>query len=119
MKLLTQSIREQLLRNGRLTAQHRQECGDNPDFLPVVKLFTPDAGCTWLLSELDPQDADIAFGLCDLGIGFPELGSVRISELESIRGGLDLKVERDRHFRADKTLSAYAAEARRAGSIRA
>lgn len=119
MKLLTQSIREQLLRNGRLTAHNRQECGENPDFLPVVKLFTPDAGCTWLLSELDPEDDDIAFGLCDLGIGFPELGSVRISELESIRGGLDLKVERDRHFRADKTLSAYAAEARLAGSIRA
>ena len=45
-----------------------------PDFLPVVKLFTPDAGCTWPLPELDPEDPDIAFGLCDLGIGCPELG---------------------------------------------
>ena len=118
MKLLTQSIREQLLRNGRMSAQH-QEYGDNLDFLPVVKLFTPDAGCTWLLSELDPEDDDIAFGLCDLGMGFPELGSVRISELENLRGGLGLPVERDRLFRADRTLSAYTAEARLAGSIQA
>jgi hypothetical protein len=119
MKLLTQSIREQLLRNGRLSSQYKEGCGDEPDIMPVVKLFTPDGGCTWLLSELDPEDDDIAFGLCDLGMGFPELGSVRISELESIRGRLGLPVERDRHFRADKTLSAYAEEARRAGSIRA
>jgi Protein of unknown function (DUF2958) len=34
------------------------------DFKPVVKLFTPDARCTWLLTELGLDD--IAFGLCDL-----------------------------------------------------
>ena len=65
-----------------------------PDFLPVVKLFTPDAGCTWLLTEIDPDDPDIAFGLCDLGIGYPELGSVSLSELASVRGRLGLAVER-------------------------
>jgi hypothetical protein len=26
---------------------------DNSDCLPVVKLFTPDGACTWLLTELD------------------------------------------------------------------
>jgi hypothetical protein len=41
------------------------------DFPPVVKLFTPDAGTTWLLTEIDPDDPDRAFGLCDLGSGFP------------------------------------------------
>lgn len=84
---------------------------------PIVKLFTPDAGCTWLLTELDPEDPDLAFGLCDLGLGAPELGSVRMSELARIRGRLGLPVERDRWFRADKTLSAYAAEARTAHRI--
>ncbi|WP_425419266.1 DUF2958 domain-containing protein [Oricola indica] len=69
---------------------------DDPDFLPVVKLFTPDAQCTWLLSELDPEGTDMAFGLCDLGMQCPELGYVRISELESVRGRLGLPVERDR-----------------------
>lgn len=51
------------------------------DFDPLlVKLFTPDAGATWLLSEIDPEDHDIAFGLCDLGLGFPELGFASLSD---------------------------------------
>ena len=119
MKLLTNSIREQLLRNGRLQ-QDLAETGDSDaDFIPVVKLFTPDAACTWLLSELDPDDPDIAFGLCDLGFGSPELGSVRISEIESVRGRLGLPVERDLHFCATKTISAYADEARQRCAITA
>ena len=84
-----------------------------------MKLFTPDAGCTWLLTELDPDDPDIAFGLCDLGMGFPELGSVRISELEAVRGRLGLPIERDLHFLPTKTISAYAEEAHRKSCIRA
>ena len=112
MSLLTDTIRERLLQNGRLTAEYRFKGEVEPDFLPVVKLFTPDAGCAWLLTELDPEDPDIAFGLCDLGMGYPELGSVRISELESIGSGLALPIERDLHFNPTKTLSAYAEKAR-------
>ena len=82
-----------------------------------MKLFTPDAGCTWLLTELDPEDPDIAFGLCDLGMGCPELGCVRISELESVRGRLGLPVERDLHFRAQAPLSVYARAAWNADAI--
>jgi hypothetical protein len=84
-----------------------------------VKLFTPDAACTWLLTEIDPEDADIVFGLCDLGMGCPELGSVRISELAAVRGRLGLPVERDRYFTAKKTLSEYADEAHRLGRVNA
>ena len=36
------------------------------DFVPVVKLFTPDPGAIWLLTELDPDDVGTAFGLCGL-----------------------------------------------------
>jgi hypothetical protein len=120
MKLLTADIRERLLKNGRIRQQLEQEREEPEfDFLPVVKLFTPDAGCTWLLTEIDPEDPDIAFGLCDLGMGCPELGSVSLSELKSVRGRLGLPVERDLHFVATKTLSAYADDAREHGSIRA
>ncbi len=117
MKLLTADIRKKLLRNGRVRQQRDQEEKPEPDFWPVVKLFTPDAGCTWLLTELDPDDPDIAFGLCDLGLGHPELGSVSLSELEAVRGRLNLPVERDLYFTAIKTLSAYADEARAHGAI--
>lgn len=118
MKLLTTTDREQLLRNGRVRLELiEQGRATTPDFVPVVKLFTPDAGCTWLLTELDPKEPDIAFGLCDLGLGSPELGTVRISELESVRGRLGLPVERDIHFTARQTLSAYASDARTQGGI--
>jgi hypothetical protein len=117
MKLLTADTRKKLLRNGKLR-QQRDEAGDpEPDFVPVVKLFSPDAGCTWLLTEIDPEDPDIAFGLCDLGLGHPELGSVSLSELEAVRGKLNLPVERDLYFTATKTLAAYADEARAHGVI--
>lgn len=102
-----------MLANGKKT-----KAGIDHDPFPVVKLFTPDAGATWLLSELDPDDPDIAFGLCDLGLGYPELGTVSITELESVRGRLGLPVERDRAFIADKSLSAYADAAIDAGAIR-
>lgn len=84
-----------------------------------MKLFTPDAGCTWLLSEVDPEDPDIAFGLCDLGMGCPELGSVSLSEIAALRGKRGLPVERDLYFQATKPLTAYADEARLLGRINA
>ena len=117
MKLLTNDIHDRLLKNGRIRTELAQSGEATADFIPVVKLFTPDAGCTWLLTEADPEDPDLAFGLCDLGIGSPELGSVRISELESVRGPLGLGIERDIHFTATKTISAYAEDARARGHI--
>jgi hypothetical protein len=72
-----------------------------------------------LPDELDPTEPTEAFGLCDLGMGYPEIGYVSLSELESVRGPLNLPIERDLHFEADKTLSAYAAEAHRLGAIKA
>ena len=85
----------------------------------MVKLFTPDAGATWLLTELDPADPDRAFGLCDLGLGCPELGWVSLAELATIRGRFGLPLERDLHFVADRPLSAYDAAAQAAGRIAA
>ena len=87
MKLFTADIVARLMENGRKQEPVRGT-DEEIDFHPVVKLFTPDAGCTWLLTEIDPEDADIAFGLCDLGLGFPELGSVSIAEITALRGRL-------------------------------
>jgi hypothetical protein len=87
------------------------------DHQPVVKLFCPDGAATWLISEADPDDPDRVFGLCDCGVGYPELGYVSLAELSALRGPLGLPVERDLHFVANKPLSAYAEEARAAGRI--
>lgn len=106
MLLLTKEI-ESRLRNAPT---------DNPNNKPLVKLFTPDAGATWLISEMLP-DGDTMFGLCDLGLGCAELGYISLSELKTIRGNIGLPVERDRHFKADKTLAEYASEAYEQGRI--
>jgi hypothetical protein len=110
MTLITKSLTEKLLANGRAQRAAINKGDDALDFKPVVKLFTPDAQCTWLLTELDSDD--LSFGLCDLGMGEPELGYVSLVELQSVRGKLGLPVERDLHFEADKSISAYAEEAR-------
>lgn len=112
--LITDEERAQLLANGRRSV----ECATF-DPIPVVKLFTPDADATWLLTEIDSDNHDHAFGLCDLGQGFPELGYVSVTELQAARGRLGLPVERDVHFKAEKAISAYAREARLAGRITA
>ncbi|MHC5656337.1 DUF2958 domain-containing protein [Stappia sp. ICDLI1TA098] len=114
MKLLTKAQFDQLMENGRRQEPMRgtpQEI----DFLPVVKLFNPCGAGTWLLTEIDPENPDIAFGLCDLG--YPELGSVSLEELQSVSLPFGLSIERDRHWTASKPLSAYAVEARAAGRI--
>jgi hypothetical protein len=114
MKLITDSLTQQLLANGRAQRAAIDKGDDAIDFKPVVKLFTPDAQCTWLLTELDDG---LAFGLCDLGLGCPELGYVALAELAAVRGRLGLPIERDLHFEANKTISAYADEARSRGHI--
>jgi hypothetical protein len=110
MTLITKALTEQLLANGRAQRAAMDKGDDALDFKPVVKLFTPDAPCTWLLTELDSDG--LLFGLCDLGMGEPELGYVSLIELQSVRGKLGLPIERDLHFVADKAISAYAEEAR-------
>lgn len=110
--LITDEQRAQLLANGRQSLE-----GKDFDPPPVVKLFTPHAGATWLLTELDPEDPDRAFGLCDLGLGFPELGFVSLQELAALSGRWDLRIEQDLHFSGGRPISAYAREARLAGRI--
>lgn len=115
MKLITKEIDRQLRANG-LRAANGQ---DTSDVKPPLKLFNPCGAATWLISERDPDDEDILFGLCDLGFGTPELGSVRQSELESVRLRFGLKIERDLHFEPTMSLAEYAEKARQESRIAA
>lgn len=116
---MTQSLFAQISRQKLLANGARSAAGEHIDPVPVVKLFTPDANATWLLTEIDPDNPDIAFGLCDLGLGCPELGSVSLKEIERFRGPLGLPVERDRHYGETRRLSEVAKMARRTGSVSA
>ncbi|MCB9958700.1 MAG: DUF2958 domain-containing protein [Rhodospirillaceae bacterium] len=126
-ELLTDSLRKRMVENNaefRRLAQDTEAAVSiedrrlpgltNRDFVPVVKLFTPDANCVWLLTELD---ADNAFGLHDLGMGYPDLGYVSISDIESICGPTGRRIERDGQFAPTHSISAYARAAYSARSI--
>ena len=82
MILLTPDLRVRLLANDRQR---------DVDHVPVVKFFNPLGEGVWLATELDP-DGDIMFGLAD--IGYPELGSFSLEEMESIRLPFGMGIER-------------------------
>jgi hypothetical protein len=110
MKLLTKAIKAKLEKNRE---------GGWTDAKPVVKFFNPCGAGTWLIAELD-EDGDTMFGLCDPGMGSPELGYMSLAEMEAVKvPPFGLGIERDRHWTAKKTLKEYADEARLDGRINA
>ena len=120
MNLFTKAITSKLIKNGieRITT-------GNDDHKPVVKWFNPVGGGTWLITSLGVyKDGSgeyvpdgTAYGLCDLGMGSAEIGSVSVEEISSVKLMMGLGIERDRYFKANKTLSGYADEARSEGRI--
>lgn len=46
-----------------------------------------------LLTEINPDEPDHAFAPCDLGMGYPEFGTVSIAELSGVSGPFDLKTK--------------------------
>lgn len=109
--LIPNHLRAIMLANGA-----RSAAGEDIDPVPVLKLFTPDANATWLLTELDEND--VAFGLCDLGLGSPELGFVSILEILSVRGPMGLPIERDEHYAETRPLSVLTKLTQRVGHVR-
>lgn len=114
MKLFTKIIERKLIANFKATEEAE---GADLNHKPVVKLFDPYGGATWLLSELEP-DSGNAFGLCDLGMGCPELGYVNIDEIKSLSFCGRPRIERDKSWDAEgHSLSEYASKAREKGVI--
>ena len=108
MILIPDELRARLLANGA--------AGQETDHFPVVKLFAPWGAATWIVTEM-MEDGDTLFGLCDLGFGCPELGTVSLAEIESIDGPFGLRIERDLHFRPRFPLSVYVETARLATGV--
>jgi len=90
MKLITKEIQKRLPVLGSTE--------NDKDPMVQVKLFG-GSGCTWLITEYDP-DSRVAFGHCDLGDhDNAELGYISLDELESLKfPPFDLGVERDVYF---------------------
>ena len=97
MKLITADIQKKLDNN----FQKVIETGESGDV--VLKLFG-GSNCTWLITDIDP-DGDTMMGLCDIGHGCCEYGSVSLSELKSVKfPPFGLGVERDQSFTGGKVV---------------
>ena len=96
MELMTKKQEEQLVKNHKASQA-------NPDkdlkHKAVIKLFNPTGLGTWYASEYDPE-TKLAFGVADLG--FPEMGSFAMYELEELKLPMGLKIERDLSFKENK-----------------
>jgi hypothetical protein len=86
LKLMTEELRK------KIPKLYSQETEKDP--LVYAKYFTPDSSWTWYALEFDGEDT--FFGYVD---GFePELGYFSLSEMESVKGPLGLKIERDLYW---------------------
>ena len=112
--LVTQELMKQLRANARRGSE----------VPPVLKIFSPAGSATWLILSIE-KDEDTMFGLCDLGMGFPELGYVSLQELREtdvpirlrINGEnevkLSLPLERDLYFQPTHALEVYTEASRK------
>lgn len=92
MKLLTKELLK------KLPALYSQD-GKGDEAVAYAKFFTPDSNWTWYATEFDPETGTF-FGLVDGAE--KELGYFTLAQLESVRGGFGLPVERDRYFSPTK-----------------
>jgi hypothetical protein len=91
MKLLDDQLR------ARLPALYAQEAEAEPTV--YAKFFM--LGWTWFVTEGSEQDGDFLFFGYVVGLE-SEFGYFLLSELESVRNGLGLGVERDLYFTEGK-----------------
>lgn len=90
-----------------------------PDFdpQPLLKLFAPWSTATWLICQIDANDATQARGIADLGVGQPEFGAIPLRELASVSGPNGQKIEVDRYWDPQFPISMYIELAQKAGRI--
>ena len=107
MGILTDEDVQELLANGREQKAARER-GEVIDHKPVVRIFAVMSDAYWLISEINPDKPDEAFGLAELRSGQAEMGDIYISELDELYKSHPVPpIERDNFWTADLTLSGY------------
>ncbi|WP_414714262.1 DUF2958 domain-containing protein [Sphingomonas sp.] len=111
---MTDDEARQLVENARLATSDATF-----DPVPLIRIKVADSDASWLVTEIDPDDHDLAYGLADAGIGLPEQGHFRLSTLADATGALGGRAERDRSFKPapGMTLAVLARIAHTAGRI--
>jgi hypothetical protein len=103
MTLIPNNLRSQLLANGR---------DPRADHVPLLKLFNPTGPECLLISEIQPYDEDVVYGLTDFGDGDLQVGPFSLPEVDEITRNCGFRFERDPLFHARHPLSVYREAAR-------
>ena len=94
MKLLTEKLEKRFKEIGS------QENDKNP--IVIAKFFNPTGAGTWYATEYDSKEK-IFFGYVSIfGDCNDEWGSFSLKELEELKVGFGLNIERDLHFQEQK-----------------
>ena len=97
MKLMTKELARKLPRLYS-TDMFTDEGERNDNMILIAKFFTPDSQWTWYIIEGEQRGDDWLFFGYIVGLE-RELGYFTLSELESVRGPLGLKIERDIYWK--------------------
>ncbi|GAA3913589.1 DUF2958 domain-containing protein [Chitinophaga oryziterrae] len=98
--LFTNTQYQQLLQNGSNKIKRW-------DLHPVAKLTMPGHAFSWLLTDIDPQDPNVGYGLYIEFDGFIAYGSVDLKELLTIKDEMGFGIENDPSFNAKFSLEVY------------
>lgn len=123
MPLLNSEHRAQLIANGKQNAFNPRQQINN--VAPVCWIYDELSRATWLLTKIDRNDLDRAWGLVDAGDGKPDFQSVSLKQLEechqpiSFADGKTLFIGAQclRGWCAKGPLSSYIAAASAAGRV--
>ena len=101
MSLLTPAQTVQLIKNG-----HKPDV----DHVPPAYLMVLHEGVPvmqFMLTHVDPDYPDQAYGLIDFGHGKPRMSMVFLPQLESINEHDELHIEQDPYFKPTRPISVY------------
>ena len=101
MNLITKQVRDKLLKNFKANLRLLKENNLTVDFIPVLRLFFAPLNVSWYISEWDGEDQ--LFGVSDFGDA--ELSHFSIKQLVAVSGPFGEKVEQDKLFSTNKSLS--------------
>ena len=83
--MIPNDLADQMTANAERQVKAQEDDGAELDFSPVAMFMAPPAA-VWLVTEMMSDDSGNPhfFGLCDLGVGSPELGYVSASDLDEV-----------------------------------
>lgn len=80
----------------------------NEGQVPIVRLHLPDKNAYWLFSCIVSGQEKMAYGIFEMGIGFPEIGYFHLDDIADMKFEKNVAIENDLEFKGEHSLLKYA-----------